>query len=144
MVFSPKKKMKERKNCSFYSLSNMGAEYHRGHKLCDASGDNIRCCLCTTPVLEPSPISSTSACILFHLNRCILTEPHLLPVPSLFSFFSHECCPVKAAAVPYLISAHRLKYPIGKFREVNTLDNGRPGSVDKFFSYLPFPTQGQF
>lgn len=90
--------------------------------------------------LHPSP---TSYAFSFNLNSCILTVPHLLPVTSLFSFISHECCPVKAAAVPYLIGAHRLKYTIRKFREVNILDNERSGSVDKFFSYLPFPTQGQ-
>lgn len=120
--------MKERKNCSFYPFSNMGVEYHRGHNLCDASGDNIRCCLCTTQFLNLLSSLPPLHAFSFNLNNCILTVPHLLPVPSLFSFFSHECCPIKAATVPCLIGAHRLKYPIRKFREVNTLDNGRPGS----------------
>lgn len=79
--------MKEKNICSFYPFSNMGAGYREGIIGMIQLESNIRHGLHTTPVLEPSPIYSSSACLLTQFKQLYLDSASpptcALPLPFL-------------------------------------------------------------
>lgn len=90
--------MKEKNICSFYPFSNIGAGYPEGIIGVIQLENNIRLGLRTAPVLEPSPIYSSSACLLTQFKQLYLDSASpptcALPLP----FLNTGVVPYEAAA----------------------------------------------
>ena len=134
-AFSLKKKKKEvKKTCSFYPFNKLGAGYHEGHNLQGKSDEQYQTVFMYHPsffyLLSPVVLHA----ILSNLSRS--TWKGLTFYLCLVSFLSFHS---NWSYCWTLISTHRLKYTIRKCKEVDTLDNGRQGSVYKFFPIPSFP-----